>query len=214
MSRSKKWLVTKQDPKDPLYAVFFTARNKDNKDIDGFMQRKRSFLYHMPDLEHIPETVNRRFSQFAAEGLPGELSRMYISVNPRDPVKIKRELMHELIDDRLPTETPIAHMETVVVSIGMRKGMSTTRHWMFDFDSKDDILLDSFISAIEQITGSEPEIHDTPHGYAVICEHGFDMRQLGDQWDGYIASGKQERIITLKRDDLLCVDWIKNQQEK
>lgn len=207
MSKSKKWLVTKQNPEDPLYAVFFTARNKDNKDIYGFMQRKRSFLYHIPDIEHIPETVRKRFEQFVKEGLPGELSRMYVSINPRDPVKIKRELMHELIDDRLPTKTPLAHMDTVVVSIGMRKGMSTTRHWMFDFDSEDGELLHAFISDIEEIMEQKPTIHRTPHGYAVICERGFDMRKLDNAWDEYITDGKQERIITLKRDDLLCVDW-------
>lgn len=205
MSRSSKWLLdAKQSPEDPLYAVFFTARNKDNKDIDGFHQRKRSFLYHMPEEGGIPDAVERRFEQFEDEGLPGELSRMYISVNPRDPEKIKKNLMHMLIDDALPTETPIAHIETAAVSIAMRKGMGTTRKWLFDFDSDDKELLDGFTEELHKFTGSaDLEVHRTPHGYAVIINHGFDMRQLDIKWQDLIKDG----VISLKRDDLLCVAW-------
>ena len=205
MSRSSKWILdAKQDPKDPLYAVFFTARNKDNRDIEGFHQRKRSFLYHIPEEGGIPDVIERRFRQFEDEGLPGELSRMYISVNPRDPKKIKKNLMHMLIDDALPTETPIAHIETATVSIAMRKGMGITRKWLFDFDSDDKELLNRFTEELHKFTGSvAPEVYRTPHGYAVIVSHGFDIRQLDKKWQDLIEDG----VISLKRDDLLCVAW-------
>lgn len=215
MSRSSKWLLdAKQDPDDPLYAVFFTARNKDNKNIDGFHQRKRSFLYHIPDngiipgYDRLPGAIKTRFDEFANEGLSGELSRLYISVNPRNPEKIKRMLMHSLIDDNLPTETPLAHMETVMVSFSMRKGMGMTRRWMFDFDSEDEELLEDFENNILHMPGiNSIETYHTPHGFAVITEHGFDMRQLDDKWQQLMTNGKQENIITLKRDDLICVYW-------
>ena len=44
------------------------------------------------------------------------------------------------------------------------------------------------------------EVYKTPHGYAVIADHGFDTREIL----------KDRDYITLKRDDMLCWKWKQN----
>lgn len=225
MPKSTKWTTDRQDPEDPLYTVFFTARNKDNKDrVEGFVQRKRAFLMHMPSTMDIPKKLDIWFDEFCSEGLPGEMCRMYISVNARDIRKIKKELMHLLIDDNLPGRTPIAHMESCMASIAMRQGMSAERKWLFDVDLTDEDKVDAFIADVNDILAEDyaeylkkhPEMcvvvpkaekHRTPHGYAVICGHGFDIRKLPDKWQEYLTRKPEKDGIDLKRDDLLCVKW-------
>lgn len=43
----------------------------------------------------------------------------------------------------------------------------------------------------------------TPHGYAIVAEHGFDTRGLMKKWKDY--------DITLKKDELLFLDIITNE---
>lgn len=214
MSKNSKWTTTKQNPDDPLYAVFFTARNKDNKGhIEGFRERKSAFLFHLPSPETAlsNKTVAKRFEQFTNDGLPGELSRMYVSLNARDVVKIKRELMHLLIDDALPGRTPESNMDTVMVSIAMRKGMNKEKRWLFDYDipvNREDPkeFARDIMERTKENGAVKAEVFPTPHGAAVITDHGFDVRLLGDKWKDYMDKGD----ITLKRDDLLCIAWQTN----
>lgn len=86
--------------------------------------------------------------------------------------------------------------------------ISDSQKWMFDFDSEDERLLEDFENNILHIPGiNSVETYHTLHGFAVITEHGFDMRQLDDKWQRLMTNGKQESIITLKRDGLLCIHW-------
>ena len=66
----------------------------------------------------------------------------------------------------------------------------------FDFDEKDKSLLDQFICDIPVNT----ESYETPHGYATVCEHGFDTRKLMEKW--------KDQDITLKKDELLFLNII------
>lgn len=79
-----------------LRVVLFVSRNKDNKHLSNYTQRKKSFLSNKT-VEELEET----FMDFVNKGLNGEMSRMYLSVNPRDEKSIKRELMHELFDNNV-----------------------------------------------------------------------------------------------------------------
>lgn len=54
------------------------------------------------------------------------------------------------------------------------------------------------------------EVFPTPHGAAVITDHGFDVRLLDGKWKDYMDKGD----ITLKRDDLLCIAWQTNDIDK
>jgi hypothetical protein len=67
---------------DKLNVVLFVSRNKDNKHLETFKERKVSFVT-TKDFEEIKS----QFQVFINEGQVGEFSRMYISVNPRSNSK-------------------------------------------------------------------------------------------------------------------------------
>lgn len=73
--------------------------------------------------------------------------------------------------------------------------------WLFDFDIDDKELLGQFRTDLG-LLGIHNDCHKTPHGYAVIAEHGFDTRELMKKWKDY--------DITLKKDELLFLDMITN----
>jgi hypothetical protein len=175
-----------------LKVVLFVSRNKDNKDLPNYTQRKKSFVTK-DSLEKLEED----FNDFVNKGLSGEMSRMYVSVNTRDEEKVKRELMHELFDDNVE----LTKLQSKLASLAAKAKCAAEKKWMFDFDSEDDVLLNSFVSELEVLTESEPEVHKTPNGYAVVVERGFDTRNL---LVGY-------PFVELKRDDMLCYKWMRKE---
>lgn len=209
-SNYKKWTRDRQNPEDPVYVVLFTARNKDNKDINGFEERRCAFLRHLPGTTEPGEKLNGLFARFVDEGVPGETSRIYISVNARDQKKIKKMLMHQLIDDSLTGgELALTHMDTAVTSIAAKKECAAERKWLFDVDLSDTDFVSRFCEYIRSNCGVEANYYKTPHGFGVITSHGFDMRIL-EKMDGY---KENKENITLKRDDLLCVKWEKKRRQ-
>jgi len=178
----------------PIFVVLFVSRNKDNKDIEGFTERRMSFITHdAADADRLKE----RFYDFVSHGKKGELSRMYYSVNARDGAKIHKALLHFLFDN---PDFNLCSINSKLAGIAAAKENAATKHWMFDFDidSGEDVLL--FYADIKAIDNEiNITMHKTPHGYAVITDRGFDTRDLLKKW------GADK--VTLKRDDLLCVDW-------
>ena len=191
-SHCEKWGFKVEKSKD-LYVVLFISRNKDNKDLENFKERRKSFI-----TTKTPEELETTFKHFVEDGVDGEMSRFYYSVNSRDAIKVKKQLLHFLIDE----DFNLTHLDGKLASIAAKKECAKTKHWMFDFDSEDNTQLSNFITDISKCV-TEPlptEIRKTPHGYAIITERGFDTRQLGldDKW---------WNIATLKKDDLLCYKW-------
>lgn len=70
---------------DKLNVVLFVSRNKDNKHLETFKERKVSFVT-TKDFEEIKS----QFQVFVNDGQVGEFSRMYVSVNPRSNLKPSR----------------------------------------------------------------------------------------------------------------------------
>jgi hypothetical protein len=191
-SHCEKWGFKVEESKD-LYVVLFISRNKDNKDVENFKERRKSFI-----TTKTPEELNNTFKHFVEDGVDGEMCRFYYSVNSRDATKVKKQLLHFLIDE----DFNLTHLDGKLASIAAKKECAKTKHWMFDFDSDDKIKVSEFLTDISKCV-TEPlktEIRKTPHGYAIITERGFDTRQLGleDKW---------WNIATLKKDDLLCYTW-------
>lgn len=189
-SNYAKWGFVAYDDK-PLRICLMVARNKDNKDLEDFKERRRAFLTTKTDDE-----LRKEFMHFVEDGKHKEFCRLYVSVNARDPQKIHKELLKFLIDE---PEFNLTHIQGKLAGIGAKKECALEKKWMFDFDSEKgvgefekDIIVNA-IPAIERI-----EEYRTPHGYAVIVDHGFDTRKLMEKWGN---------IVTLKRDDLWCVDW-------
>ena len=83
MNKNKRWGIEIEDNK-PVHVVLFISRNKDNKNVSGFIERRESFIttWNAGDPRLLAE-----FKRFINLGLPGEVCRMYYSVNARDPKK-------------------------------------------------------------------------------------------------------------------------------
>lgn len=173
--------------------IMFKSRNKDNKGVPDFHERTEVYLSDKPAYEHL-----MAFKEFTDHGVDGEMSRMYVSVNARDLVKIKKALIIKLIAD---DNVSLLNLNNTLVSIAMAKENSAQSHWMFDYDD-DPNRIEEFVNDIMDITGEQPIVSETPHGYAVIVYHGFDTRDLMAKWG---------ENVSLKRDDFLCYDWrVKN----
>lgn len=209
---SSPWSIydePKHDPTSPLRVHLFCSRNKDNEDVEGFRQRRRAFVANDSD----GASVARRFERFVAEGVLGERSRWYASVNARDPERVRRELMHKLIDG----ESDLTRADALIAGIAARRECAAEGRWLFDFDDssscgykhvaefKGDLKAAGGFAACAEVDSIE--VHKTPHGYAVIAPHGFDTRELLAKW------GCRDDIgvaVELKRDDMLLRDWDTN----
>jgi hypothetical protein len=188
----QKWGCVTYDDK-PIRVCLMVARNKDNKEIEGFKESRRAFL-----TTKNRDELQNEFESFIHEGNNKEFCRLYLSVNARDPQKIYKEFLHFLIDE---PNFNLTHTQSKLAGIGAKKECALEKKWMFDFDCEDEDKLHEFIEDIT-IRYCDTMIgvggHKTPHGYALVVSHGFDTRELMKKW---------ENIVTLKRDDLLCVDW-------
>lgn len=196
---NKGWEITTEKTVRPLNVVLFVSRKKDNKEIEGFKERRMAFLTHEPSGS---AKLNIQFDNFVSEGLQGEMSRMYYSINSRNEQKVHKELLHFLIDN--PTFNLCA-LGAKTAGIAMHHSNAETKRWLFDFDINSCERLKEFVEDIHNCDCScVTATYATPHGFAVIVDHGFDTRALLKKWG---------EDVTPKRDDLLCYDWKINSAE-
>lgn len=176
-----------------LYVYLIRSRNKDNKDVHNFKERAKTILEYKQN----EEKVFDEFYKFAADGVPGEQTRLYRSVNSRNEEKIREELIIRLLRDK-PSMTKL---NRTLVSVAQQVENRDESKWLFDFDVDDEEKVDDFIDDIYFHSEIENhELHKTPHGYAIIVPHGFDIRELVKKWKDY--------DITLNRDEMLFLDMI------
>ena len=194
---------TPYDPESPLRVHLLCSRNKDNAHIEGFKERRCSFVARDCDVE----SVERKFERFVVEGRTGEMCRWYSSLNPRDPDKVCRRLIHRLVDGNVD----IAHLQGDVAGIAARAECAAEKRWFFDFDDPNAGTLAEFKADLWHAGGflangetNLIEVRKTPHGFAVVVPHGFDTRELLDPETGWGDKA------TLKRDDLLIRAWDTN----
>lgn len=169
-----------------LYIYMFRSRNKDNAHLSNFHERCKTILAYAED----EPKVRRDFERFAAEGIPGEKTRLYRSVNRRDENKIREELAIRLIKDK-PSMTKL---NATLASVAQQTNNKAESKWLFDFDVDSPLAVLEFYNDLPV----DGRIYKTPNGYAVVVEHGFDTRELMKKWENY--------DITLKRDELLFLD--------
>lgn len=186
-----------------LYVYLIRSRNKDNKDIPSFKGRAETILEYKENEDKVIEA----FKNFAAKGVPGEQTRLYKSVNSRNEEKIREEFIIRLLRDK-PSMT---QLNRTLASVAQQVQNRDESKWLFDFDVDDDKLVEDFKKDIKRFAcdnsniffyNYEIEVHKTPHGYAIVVPHGFDIRELMEKWKDY--------DITLKKDDLLFLDMITN----
>ena len=192
------WGINPNDDR-PLNVVLFTSRNKDNKHLKelGYKERRKAFLTREP-MES--EILKKEFKTFCDAGMQGEMSRFYYSVNERDQHKTYKEFLHFLIDN---PDFNLCSVQSKLAGIAALKENAKTKRWMFDFDNDDVDLVKTFVMKISYLIKEPMEVwcKKTPHGYAIVVEHGFDCRTLTTgEWD----------FVSLKRDDYLCYNWAIN----
>lgn len=176
-----------------LYVYLIRSRNKDNKDVPNFKERIKTILEYKEN----EDRIIKEFHKFAADGVPGEKIRLYRSVNSRNEEKIREEFIIRLLRDK-PSMTKL---NRTLDSVAQQVENRNESKWLFDFDVDDEEKVDDFIDDIYFCSGIENhELHKTPHDYAIIVPHGFDIRELVEKWKDY--------DITLKRDGLLFLDMI------
>lgn len=204
---SKKWGYKHNN--EDFYCVLFISRNKDNKNVENFKPRRQSFL--ISDFNEIyTYRFIQKFINFRDEGVSGELSRCYISFNLRDASKVRKSLLIDLIED---DDVSLTHITSRIVSLGMKAGMNKTKRWLFDVDILDEDKVNEFLKELESygyketnlksfftIESSELLYHkrNTINGYAILVNRGFDTREILKD---------REDWVTLKRDDLIFIDW-------
>lgn len=186
------------------YIVMFSSRNKDNKGLTNY--KPRNYCFFTASTEKT-ETLNKRFQQFAAQGVKGELSRCYISVNSRNMDRVRRKLIAELA---MNDDLNLAKIESITVGLAMEKDCAATKYWLFDIDTNDVEEVAQFTADVKRTFASiaedkRPEIisfEPTLNGYHMIVSRGFDTRELMNTWGDR---------VDVKRDDFTLVAVLKNQ---
>lgn len=194
MNKNKRWGIEHTDT-NPIHIVLFISRNKDNKHIEGFKERRESFI---TTREWNDERLVSKFHAFCEYGKDNEVCRYYYSVNARDPELTRRELMKFLIDT---PDFNLCAIESKLAGISATAACACEKRWLFDFDVDEDKSAVDFLCDVllySKLSMDEVRIYKTPNGFAIICERGFDTRDLMKKWQGKVE---------LKRDDVLLVMW-------
>lgn len=141
----------------------------------------------------------KEFHKFAADGVHGEQTRLYRSVNSRNEEKIRKELIIRLLRDN----PSVTRLNRTLASVAQQVENRDESKWLFDFDVDDESLMYDFVHDViilSRIPLSDIQAYKTPHGYAIVVPHRFDTRELMEEWKDY--------DITLKRDELLFLDMV------
>ena len=210
MGNFNKWNRDEDHESDKLNVVLFVSRNKDNKHLQDFSERRNAFTT-TKDADALAE----QFQAFVRNGQIGEMCRMYVSVDARSNEKTFKDLQHKMLDN----EFNLSSLPQRVAALAARKENaydSSHLKWLFDFDPVEgrdtDELLQEFLQDVQSCHENTRtrkdqvrpimtvETHRTPNGYGIVVDQRFDTRELLDKW----------KNVSLKRDDLLCVEWAVN----
>ena len=175
-----------------LYIYIMRSRNKDNTGVLLFKERCKTMVKY----EDEEEFILKEFKNFAKDGVKGERSRLYKSVNARDEDKVRKGFIIKMFKD----EPSITKTNRILSSVAQCTENRAESKWLFDFDNKDCSLLNSFLADVCCISNDDDIIDvckDTPNGFAVVVKHGFDTRELMNKYKQY---------VTLKKDEMLFLD--------
>lgn len=204
MSSMRKWSRSIENLLgETLNVVLFTSRNKDNRHVENLKERRESFV---TTLSAESESLKDRFDRFVQGGVDGEMSRMYISINPRSNEKTKKDLMIKMLSDNFS----LARVPEMTARLASKKENifdPQNVKWMFDVDPHASLDLAYVVETImldiafEYYDPKKPKInietHRTPNGYAIIVDQHFDTRPILSKW----------KNVELKRDAMLCAAW-------
>lgn len=196
---NKKWGIVYSEA-DLCHVVLFVSRNKDNdrggRKIENFKERRRAFITDEP---FDSERLKKKFNDFVEEGVAGETSRFYYSVNARHVPTVRTKLLHFLIDN---PNFNLSCINGKIAGLAAEADCAAERKWLFDFDVKDADVIQEFLDELSEYAGAEVDVDTvkpTPNGYAVVTSRGFDYRELCNdyRWKDYVEC---------KKDDMLYIE--------
>ena len=202
MSNLNKWYKTAEEKTD-LRVISFVSRPKDNTEVEGFINRKTSFVSTMTDEELVPI-----FEAWAKQGKKNEFSRMYVSLNKRNHKTVQHSIMHYLLDHQ---DLNLGSLDSRIAMIAAQPEHALESKYFYDFDSDAEQLkefLSDLATAYEEtkkinkkLTGEFKFSRTTPNYYAVILEERFKTAEVEEKW---------KDLGTLKKDALYCSAWYLN----
>lgn len=201
-----------------MYVVLFVSRNKDNAEVKGFKQRKKTFFTDNP------ENLDDAFDEFVHEGVKGEFSRYYVSASERNMEQTRKMLACRLVMD---DKVDLSKLEPLAVSLAMQPENELQKKWLFDFDCPvfEEIWafseeLEALVDGKEYTPGEDgdPDFVNsgsvtpmyTPHGFAVVAEHGFNNKDFLPRWNERLMKLNPNYSVTLKRNAMVLKHWQTN----
>lgn len=182
--------------------VFFSSRHKDNENISNFVPRHISFLSDSEDIS-ADKKIRQQFQEFVNAGQPGEISRLYVSINAADPVKVNKALMHYLLDH---PEASGKQVNNKLLSLSAVPENLLTRKWLLDVDNNDESYAFSIVQYLNSKFNDSGEyiVVDFDHsksGYYIITRHGFDTRELLKKFTDVTVKKETSKLVTWKQKD-------------
>ena len=205
MSNLNKWYKVEKEKTD-LRVVSFVSRPKDNTEVEGFINRKISFISTMTDEELVPI-----FEAWAKQGKKNEFSRMYVSLNKRNHKTVQHSIMHYLLDHQ---DLNLGSLDSRIAMIAAQPEHALESKYFYDFDA-DAKQLKEFLSDLaiayeetkkinKKLTGEFTfSVLTTPNYYAVVLEQRFKTDWVEEKWKG---------LVELKKDALYCAAWHLNDE--
>lgn len=136
-----------------LYVYLIRSRNKDNKDVPNFKERIKTILEYKEN----EDRIIKEFHRFATDGVPGEQTRLYRSVNSRNEEKIREEFIIRLLRDK-PSMTTL---NRTLASVAQQVDNRDESKWLFDFDEMIKKHIDKFMDDIrKQVNKTMKETFD------------------------------------------------------
>lgn len=174
-----------------MKVVFFVSRNKDNRDVPNFKERKETFF------QKSAEDTERRFKHFVEDGQPGEYSRYYVSVNNRDMEKTQKDLMCYFVQNNLSVR--LAGLETLACSMAMKPENAATKYWLFDLDEMTKMQAKEFQNWVRKCDVTTV-LRPTKSGYALVVFSRFDYRDVLNRAEqaGYKVELKKDAQLFVK----------------
>lgn len=152
-----------------LFIILFYSRNKDNKGLKNYKQRRMSFVSRTG----VTENIYEQFQLFVKKGVNGEMSRLYVSLNAYDSSRVQKQLQHYLLDNIVDLEK----LDAVIASLAA-KTQPLTKKCLLDYDGNmDDFYL--FDNDVRLLVGDNYlESYNTVSGAGIVVKKSFDTREL------------------------------------
>jgi hypothetical protein len=188
---------------DIVRIALFVSRNKDNKEIPDFKERREAFIIDTygprHDLDIEINRMHKKFNEFVSRGVLGETCRLYLSVNNRNREKIKKNFIIELLKN---DDYNLSNIKDILVSVAMKKENAVTKYWLIDYDREDsEEKVREFIEDMKELTNYKEYPFDilniipTVHGWHIIISHGFDTRELLKKYGDFVSIQKDAMLL-------------------